>query len=379
MVKKTMAIIHFNPIEHYPPIMNLLDYLGKKMPDLNVYVFTNSLGEEQKKHYEGESNIIIARYSVMKRGLSLFRRYRNYFTFYLKTYHSLKKIVPDWLWYFETISAMPVSWYFSHQRTRKTKLLIHYHEYMSPDEYQNGPFLVREIHKMEKLLYKIGHTLSHTNEKRLQLFLQDNDLTLDGNACVLPNYPPGEWVSAKREHMAFRSPVRFVHVGGIDIESLYLKEFCEWADQQNGRVYFDIYSHQNTRKVEDFLSENKYRFTNIKGYVPYESLPPVLSSYDVGLILYKGHIPNNNYIAPNKLFEYWACGLDVWFPETLNGTLSFARKGSYPKLLPLNFKKLVQLDLESAIDHSGLTYQASPYNCEQALDEYLHFVGVDGN
>lgn len=49
--------------------------------------------------------------------------------------------------------------------------------------------------------------------------------------------------------------------------------------------------------------------------INYSDLPGVIRAYDVGVILYNGHIANYVFNAPNKLFEYLACGLDVWSPS----------------------------------------------------------------
>ncbi len=229
MDRNTIAIIHFNPIELYPPIINLLNYLAEKMPEKKVYVFTNSSGAAIQKYIPGNSNIVIRRFAIIDLRISSLRRYRNYFSFYCRTYTSLRKIHPKWLWYFETLSALPASWYFRYKKAQDTKLLIHYHEYMSPAEYRNGPWMVKWIHRREKKLYKIVYSLSHTNEKRMQLFLKDNDLVLGDRASIFPNYPPKSWISGKPDKRNIEYPVRIVHVGAIGLESFYIRELCEWV------------------------------------------------------------------------------------------------------------------------------------------------------
>jgi hypothetical protein len=371
MDRNAIAIIHFNPIELYPPITNLLNYLAEKMPATNVYVFTNNSGDAIPKYSPANSNIIIRRVSVIDPRFSLLKRYRNYFCFYWSTYASLRKIHPKWLWYFETLSALPASWYFRHKTSQDTKLLIHYHEYMSPAEYKNGPRMVEWIHHREKKLYNIVHTLSHTNEKRMQLFLRDNGLTLNGRTHILPNYPPRSWISARPKMEGIGYPVRVVYVGAIGMESTYIREFCSWVDRQNGKVHFDIYSHQDTGDLRKLITESKWRFIDLKGYTPYKELREHLLKYDVGVILYKGHIPNYIYNAPNKLFEYWACGLDIWFPDKMTGSLQYAGSGHYPKRIAVDFHSLDSFNLDTAISHSGLTYQPSGFYCEKIIDNFL--------
>jgi hypothetical protein len=379
MGKNTMVIVHFNPIEQYPLLMNLLDYLGEKMPYLEVYVFTNSTNNSQRLYNNLQKNIRIERLELNDQGYSIIRRYRNYFRFYYKTFQRLKKLTPEWVWYFETISALPVRWYFVKSKSIDSKLIIHYHEYMSPTEYQNGPFLIKWAHQKEKELYEIVCSLSHTNFKRMEMFLRDNQLSLIGKTQILPNYPPRNWVNNIQKNRKSDFPLKIVYMGVVGLESLYIREFSQWVESLAGKVIFDIYSQQNTNELQKWISDKGFKFTVIRGYVPYNELPGILESYHVGVILYKGHIPNYIYNAPNKLFEYWACGLDIWFPSKMDGSLSYARKNCYPKILPLDFEKLEQFDLESAIDHIGLSYQACPYNYEQALDEYFQFVGTHEN
>lgn len=354
MEKKALAIVHFNPIELYPPVINLLNYIAEQMPSLQVYVFTNTANHPIREYAARQKNIIIKRYAASGTGFSLLKRYRNYFAYYYQTYTSLKKIHPQWVWYFETLSALPARWYFSHQQFRDTKLLIHYHEYMSPAEYANGPWMVKWNHRAEKKLYQKVQYLSHTNEERMQLFLQDNRISLKGKTHIFPNYPPKTWINTTQENKKIALPVKMVYAGAIGMESLYIKEFCEWVNRQNGNVLFDIYSNQDTTVLQRFLSGKELRFIHIKGYVPYEDLPVVLSAYDAGVILYKGHIPNYVHNAPNKLFEYWACGLDVWFPEIMQGCMPFANGHVYPKIIPVNFDALDKMDLGSTIDRKSV-------------------------
>jgi hypothetical protein len=374
-----IVIIHFNPIELYPPIINLINYMTVKMPATKIYLFTNSTDDTISKYQSKSGNISIKRYAVIDQRFSLFRRYWNYFNFYFKSFVSLRKIQPKWVWYFETISALPVTMYFRLKGSRQTKLIIHYHEYISPAEYTNGPAIVKWMHKGEKKLYKIVYSLSQTNEERMQLFLRDNELSLKGKTHILPNYPPKRWINEKIGKGTIEYPVRIVHAGSIGIDSLYIREFCDWVHRQNGRVTFDIYSSQNTDAVRNYISENKYHFIEIKGYVPYELMPSILSDYEIGVILYKGVIPNHIYAVSNKLFEYWACGLDVWFSDKMTGSLQYARTDCYPKLIAVNFTELDRFDLNCAMSHAGLTYQPSSYYCEQLFDSFFLETQIKGN
>ena len=379
MQKDTLAILHFNPIELYPPIINLLNFMAEQLPDLQIWVFTCSTQNNKMPYVSKGKNIRIQRFAVLDPQLSLTQRYRNYFRYYYKTYQSLKALHPEWIWYFETISALPVSWYFKHKNFQDSKLLIHYHEYVAPEEYQNSPFMIRWIHKGEKKLYQKVQYLSQTNEKRMDMFLRDEKLSLGEKAHIFPNYPPKSWIAKEKGERKNEYPIKIVHAGSIGMDSLYIKEFCRWVDQQGGRVEFDVYSNQSTQDLAEFLSREGLHFTNIKGYIPYEDLPSILYGYHVGVILYKGVITNHVYAVSNKLFEYWACGLDVWFSDKMLSSLEFARSDYYPKLLPMNFEKLHQLDLAAAISHEGLGYQSSPYYCEPLVETFFEKCSMTGN
>ena len=67
------------------------------------------------------------------------------------------------------------------------------------------------------------------------------------------------------------------------------------------------------------FEQNKSHNINFRGAISQSDFPLIISQYQIGLVLYKGHIPNYIYNAPNKLFEYLACGLDVWYPICMKG------------------------------------------------------------
>jgi hypothetical protein len=85
----------------------------------------------------------------------------------------------------------------------------------------------------------------------------------------------------------------------------------------------------------------------------------------MGLILYKGHIPNWIDNAPNKLFEYFSSGLDVWLPFQMTGSLPYVTKGTYPRVMALDFEKMEEADLFAMTDNSGLVFKPSSFYSEQ--------------
>jgi teichuronic acid biosynthesis glycosyltransferase TuaH len=93
-----------------------------------------------------------------------------------------------------------------------------------------------------------------------------------------------------------------VYVGAID-------ERFDWSQLQvaaevNSTIKFDIYGPAPSRFPA------MPRNVDMRGPVPYESLPRVLARYQVGILPLTG-IPLNLGRSPMKLFEYLAAGLQV--------------------------------------------------------------------
>ena len=363
---RKLAVIHFNPIEIYPPVMNWLNYLSAHPePGIRVNVYTMAPASGQQQFVPASKNIRIIRAGRLgKRPPAI--RYLQYLLFYTRAFFGLLGWTPDKVLYYETISSLPALLYKKYFR-RKTQLLIHYHEYTSIPEYQQGMSLTRHLHRMEKHLYASAAWLSHTNEDRIACFTRDLDGITLPPMRTLPNYPPGNWKKIIRPARAADAPLRIVYIGALSLDTMYTREFAEWVCRQSGSVVWDIYANNEGPGTLDFLRTAGENFIRLRGAVDYFSLPDVLRHYDVGVILYKGHIPNYVYNAPNKLFEYLACGLDVWFPDALRGSYDYITEGTYPRVLKLDFGALQQFDWRKAMARDGLSLNQPAWYCEDVL------------
>jgi hypothetical protein len=247
-----------------------------------------------------------------------------------------------------------------------SKLFIHYHEYVSLKEYREGMTLVKSFHLLEKKIYPQADWLSQTNEARLEKFKADNFPVIITNAATLANYPPRTWYDGKKKKQL--GPIlKIVYVGAFSIETMFVREFSDWVLKQGGGVEWDIFTGTSSLKAQSYIQSLNTSLIKCKGHVVYEDLPLVLKSYDVGVILYKGHIPNYVYNAPNKLFEYLACGLDVWFPSVMKGSIPFITNTTFPKVISLDFTNLGSFDYKKALNREGLSYSPSNYFCEEEL------------
>ncbi|HWK05459.1 MAG TPA: hypothetical protein VNS58_17590 [Puia sp.] len=366
---RRLAILHFNPIELYPPVLNWLHFLAEKGGgDFQVTVFTMHAGDGHAVFVAPSNTIKIVRLGSLgkKAGMA----YLNYLYYYAGSLLQLIKLKPDIVFYYETLSSFPVFVLKKYFR-RNTALFIHYHEYTSKKEYEQGMVLGRWGHRLETKLYPLAEWISHTNSDRIQLFRKDLAGVLLPPVYPLPNYPPSSWRSAVQATTSIGLPVRMVYVGAMSLDTMYTREMAEWVAGQSGKVIWDIYSDNYTDEARAYLMSFGESLIRFRRGVDYYSLPGILGGYNIGLILYKGHIPNYVYNAPNKLFEYMACGLDIWFPAVMLGCHSFVTEGVYPKVMGFDFTNLSELDLSSAIDRSGSRFISPEFYAEKALAELL--------
>jgi hypothetical protein len=240
---------------------------------------------------------------------------------------------------------------------------------MTPLEYaQKGMRVINYSHKKEKYLYRRANWISHTNKKRVELFLADHP-DVNRRVCkVLPNYPPKDWLTSMNPRRAAGSPLRLVYVGSFgSLEHLFIRELLTWIKALNGQLTLDVYSYNVSPEVYDFFSSLEASNVQLKGSINYSQLPSILANYNVGLIFYKATSLNVEHCAPNKLFEYLACGLDVWFSEEMTGCYPYMRDDVYPKVIKVDFKNLSGFEYKKATNRTGLNEQGSEFFSENVF------------
>lgn len=358
--KKSLFIIHFQPLELYPPIMNFLQF-GEVYPvDFNIYVITNESSVKLNKFKTAANNIHIIRINKLVKHSFILKRLLNYLSFYLACYFYMVKYSPKVILYFETISSFPAIIY-KLIRKQKIYLFAHYHEYTTLQEYKTGMILNRINHWLESKYYKLYTWVSHTNEFRLNKFLFDHQLVSGNNIVftVMPNYPPQKWITQPKKQPL--KPYNLVMLGAIGYDTMYLKEIVEWVSSNPSLVKLDLYTNNIDRKAIEYL--NKYANSNVTLFsaIDYYKIPDVLHNYDIGLVIYKPFSENIIYGAPNKLFEYNVCGLDVWFPYQMEGSYPYISHEYFPKIVPVNFSKLAEIKVDAMISRKILNYKNTSY------------------
>jgi hypothetical protein len=367
--KASVVIIHFQPLELYPPVLNLLKYLDRNQ-EMKVLVLStrNKKGSSFNLINSLSSNIEIKRTAAINAG-SAFRVF-NYSFFYIYSFYLLLKHKPKAVLYFETISSWPALLY-KKRRGNKVNLFVHYHEYVSLDEYENNMLLVKKMHQLESKMYaKDYYWISHTNEPRMQKFMIDHRLEkVNRNIFhTMPNYPSKNWAKVKTE-FGSNNKICLVYVGSLGYNTMYLKEIIDWVVLNHKTFSLDIYSHNVDEKSNKFLQTIHDNSIKFHGPCNYEELPAMLKNYDVGLVIYKPTSENWICNAPNKVFEYLACGLDVWFSKTMTYTTMIARQKTVPKIIPVDFEKLNKFDFEKAINRQGLSFVENSFYYENVYHD----------
>ncbi|MES2732319.1 MAG: hypothetical protein V4714_11235 [Bacteroidota bacterium] len=363
---RKIAIIHFSPIELYPPVMNFLNVMVTDAKDTRIDVYTTQTITSILSEFKSPlSNLNIVRIGKTGQQLGVLVRYWNYFIFYFGCFYRLIRYRPHTLLYYETLSSLPALLY-KRFINRSVRLLVHYHEYTSLEEYRKNMLLTKIFHRMEEHLYSSFIWISHTNKTRLVNFMADHASVKFGSTYVLPNYPPKSWFS-KANCWHTGATLRIIYVGSLGLDTTFIQEFCNWVKVQAGIVTFDIYAYNISEEVKFYISSLDSDYIKVYQAVNYVDLPDILSNYHVGIILYKGHIPNYVHNAPNKLFEYLACGLDVWFPQQLLGSYEYITQQTYPKVLMVDFEHLYEFDWVKAVERKELVEAIPEFYCENVL------------
>ncbi len=367
MVKKKIAIFHTRPLELYPPVMNLLDHLAAHVPEGVAISVHTTFPDTRIKGYvpKNADRIRILRHGRLDPDAHAFIRYARYVLFLVRSAWAAFRWAPGTLMYFETLSA-GVPYLFSIFR-KHTRMLVHYHEYMTDAEYSAQP-IQRMLHGMERRMLSRMVRISHTNAHRVRLFLQDMPFLSTEKVKVMPNYPPRAWSERAMTHERDKSsgPIRLVYVGALDLNGMYVRELAEWVERKGGVYTLDLVTQQDDSMIKAFLSG--FRHTKGLGYVPYAELPSLLADHDIGVILYKVRNDNFRYNAVNKLFEYLNCGLHVWYPPEMEGIHPYAEWQGHPCMVAVDYRSMASMD-DAAARTSEHSPRKAAYFCEGVYDE----------
>lgn len=336
-----VAIIHFLPLEFYPPVTNMINVLTQEN-GLDVQVWSTHNNKNRSIY---DAKVRINRFKLPDNADGSFVKLFKYFSFNIKCLFDLIIYKPDKVLYFETFSVWPV-YAYAKFFNKNVQLFIHYHEYFSPEWYINGMRLVKFYHKLEtSYLYKRAIWISQTNDDRMKMFVKDNKISQSNKLKILPNFPPNYW-SSKHSKKLSTEIVKTVYIGTLSLEYSYIKEYCQWVILNDGKINFDIYGYNYNKETLDYLSSINSPYINFyKSGINYDNIPNVLKDYDVGVILYKAITDNFKYNAPNKLFEYLTCNLQVWYADKMLGIKPY----DSTEVIPVNFEEINTFNYSNAL------------------------------
>ena len=377
---KRLAVVHYLPLEFYPPAVNFLNaFAEKELFKTKVWTTHNN---KQRQVFKSPTLTSISRTIAPKKRDNKGFRLLKYLLFNFKTFMGLLFFNPEVILYYESYSAGPVYWYLKYFSTNK-RLFIHCHEYFDPQWYAKGMSLVKLYNTYEKkYLYPNAAWISHTNAQRVAFFLADHPNIPENRVHVVENHPPESWNSISRTKTVLnkndKKQLKFVYVGSLSLENTFIKEFCDWVISKNGKVTFTIYAFNTTNPTYNYLSSLHSEYINFKpGGIEYDKIPHVLSGYDIGVILYKGNTLNAKFCASNKLFEYLVCGLEVWVSKEQEGSLPYVNLASRPRVKLLDFGYLQEKLIADYYQSSTLSLSKVSYNFEKTIKMFMNKLNIE--
>jgi hypothetical protein len=370
MSKGNLIIIHFQPLELYPPIQNLISVLEKKEFSKKTTIISTYQSEFVNFGSRLSESNQIFRKNVHATGRIL--RLLKYINFYFFAFFKIIQLKPSKIIYFESISALPALLY--KKMYRKTELFVHYHEYTTMNEYSSGMQIVNWNHYLEKKSFNEFKWISQTNKKRLELFHKDNPNVQSEILHILPNYPLASWskkiITINDTIDKPSERLKLVYIGALSIEDTYIKEIIDFVSANQENYELEIFSLKIDKELNEYLLSKNCFNIRFSRSIEYLDIPAVLKTKDIGLILYKGKTLNYIHNAPNKLFEYLSCGLDVWYPKEMEGCSEYQSE-AYPKVVEVNFHKIEESLKKYSFSNESNTNQLNIFSAEEATIELL--------
>jgi len=362
-----LAVIQQLPLEYYPPVTNLLTFLADD-PDFEIRAFAveSARGRPRWSH----PGVRVTRTSPPQPGDSFASKVRRYLGFLAATLAGLVRFRPDAILYFEPHSALPVHLY-RRWLGRRTRIFVHHHEYYEPSQFERpGMRLPRLSHRCEtRHLFAVAEWISQTNEARRELFLADHPGVAPERVHVLPNHPPRSWYETRNRAWGrsgeAASPLRCVYIGSLSLQDTFVEPLVAWIESTPHPVALDIHAYNVPAETARWLeARTGERIAFHPEGVPYQQLPETLADYHVGLILYRGNTTNFVWNAPNKLFEYLACDLDVWYPPVMAGVRPYLSEETHPRVLEVDYEKLDSIPFEKLCRRGTLPERRERHEAE---------------
>lgn len=341
MKTKRLSILHFNILEKYPPVLNLISDALAQKPAFQISVITSVNNSPYKNR--SFSGVKILRLGSTSKNAVL--RYASYLSFNIIGTFILLLKRPDVVLVYESLSIFPAFVYAKF--FPKKKIHVHFHEYVSlPEKEISSKYMKLLYNCEEKLLLK--YTSSQTNEDRKQLFLKDNVNLKSENVSVFPNMPPKSWwlEIGQNKKPWDGGKIKLVYVGVLDAETMYLEEVLNWVKTNPRLIEITFFCQQISSLADVLLNQYSSKNIIVKPPINYYELPNELPNFDLGIILYNGYNLNHIFSVPNKVFEYLSCGL----PVLADNALISLKKSKIEGVFQTNLNQINYLQIQKLLN-----------------------------
>jgi hypothetical protein len=336
-----IACIHVLPLEYYPPAMTMLATMAGR-PGWKVRAWTTHNSRGQKPWHP--ANVDVERLSQSSTAAPLPLRAAGYAAWHLRTAREISRWKPDVIISVEPHSAL-ATWIYYKAFNGTAPLFIHHHEYYAPEDFAApGMRLLRATRRLEREdLFRRAVWISQTNEHRLRLLYKTNPSVRENVGRVFPNFPPQSWIDRARSGFSRPADPRahFLYLGSASLEDTFIGDAAAWVAKNPDACTLTITGNNVARSVWQYVEAlNAPNITLHKNGWAYDEIPERLRDFDAGLVLYKGNTQNFIYNVPNKVIEYLAGGLEVWYPREMIATGDFARAHPGLRMSEMDFTRL---------------------------------------
>lgn len=305
-LKPTRACFaHYLPLRDYPPVQNLIQFLSLQS-DLQSVVICSDDAAMQVESESCCKNLIL--YRVPYRANGGWRQ-KLQFVRIVREIGAKYKFDTS-IGYGDELSAITCL------LLNARSYALHLHELPPQLGFKNK--YISKSQYLELILLRAFASrfqwVSQVTPHRARIFTAQFGVKCEN----LYNFPMSSFCQRKVSPMRESGIVRILYIGTCGERTVERGRLIELASLRNVEL------HILPTNSEGLDGLRELERVQILQKVPYFDLPDVISSYDVGLVLYNGSSLNMKLGVPNKVAEYLRCGLKVMYPAQLEALGSFS-------------------------------------------------------
>lgn len=350
----------YNHPEHYPPTLNAIDFIAKKVKKVHVVYLPLTTNNWQYPENVVHHPVGSAMSQKDFASLGITSKIKAAYCFRKKVNSLLKDTSPQLLLVYDAGALV----YSTFLKGIKPIVWYHNHDVLEFDKKAKWS-LTKLVSLFQKKAFEHVDFFTLPSKERLQYFPTSSAT----NSLVIPNYPSHNFYkkvvtnrsTEGEKHLIYQGTISKGHGLEAVIDSL---QFC------NKDIHLTIIGGENSycneliTLAEKLDVKHKVHFT---GYIKYANLPAETSKGHIGLAINEpgNIIYDTGAQSSNKIYEYAACGLPVVYynSEHYNAYLK-----SYEWCIPTNVNgKEISKILDSTFDNYKALSQAALQNFENDL------------